>query len=920
MFKKLVLRYEMSHGMINVIFVRLIKFTFISNLFFAMSLHAAIFTVNSEIDGNDSNAGDGICETVNGNGICSLRAALEETNALNGLDKIKLPSGHYISASKSTGSKSLLITDNLDLIGSKVSTTIIDANVIARVFNIHSSTPAKVINVSISGVTIQNGRAKTRGQIGITSAFGGGIFVGDSTKITLTSVVINQNFADKGGSGIYAGNNVISITMDNCVVENNGPIKSTNKNNIGAGIYIEEGNLKLSNSTIRNNIGHQGAGLYIAGDTTTILNSTVSNNVTKKTSQNSSNNNGGGIAITGQLTTLNIVNSTISDNQSDENGGGISMGSNTILSLYSSTISNNQVDMDKDGVGTGGGIYGSGKLSINLQNTIVANNSGNNTGPDCLVNSVNITSGGYNLISDKTGCLFSVSKGDLLGTTTNKLNPKLASLANNGGRTSTIALNTGSPAIDAGNPNGCVDQAKVELRTDQRGAARKTAKSRVINGGSGTPRCDIGAYEVDVTKGVNSVTANAGPNQVVPYNTLVTLNGSKSKAANGIELYNWNQIPNSTVSLSDTTISNPTFTSPDVSQLLTFKLSIVDVNGISSTNTAKVKIIVNAPPVARAGPDQNVAQNSKVTLNANQSSDSDGTIEQYSWRLLNSIPSGTSIKLIAKDRPTPNFIAPKTNVELKLELTVTDNNGVSKSDIVKIKVSSLPVAIIQPVTRVNYGELVILDGSKSTIFGATNLRYLWTQQSGTDVVLSDSTVSKPNFHAPAIAGELQFKLTVSDISGNNSSEIISVFINSPPVSNAGENVSANENQTVTLNGNKSFDNDGTISSYSWKQVHGENIALSNADTSEVSFIVPKKPDLLTFSLTVTDNDNAKSSDHIEVKINDSNSPLSKTNTIGGGGGGCSVTIKSKFDPLFPLLLLLASIQLCLRKFKLSKPK
>ncbi|MFV1984453.1 MAG: PKD domain-containing protein [Thiohalomonadales bacterium] len=911
----------MSHGMINVIFIRIIKFTFISNLFFVTSLHAAIFTVNSEIDGNDSNAGDGICETVNGNGICSLRAALEETNALNGLDKIKLPSGHYtISTSMSAGSPSFLITDDLDLIGLKESTTIIDANVIARVFNIHSSTLTKVINVSISGVTVQNGRAKTRSQAGITSSFGGGIFVGESTKITLSNVVINQNLADRRGSGIYVGNNVISITMDNCVVENNGPIKSNNKNNIGAGIYIEEGNLKLSNSTIRNNIGHQGAGLYIAGDTTTILNSTVSNNVTKKTSQNSSNNNGGGIALTGQLTTLNIVNSTISDNQSDENGGGISMGSNTILSLYSSTISNNQVDVDKDGVGTGGGIYGSGKLSINLQNTIIANNSGNNSGPDCSVNSVNITSGGYNLISDKAGCLFSVVKGDLIGSRANKINPKLASLTNNGGPTSTIALGTGSPAIDAGNPNGCMNQAKVLLKTDQRGVPGKLATSRAMNGGSGTPRCDIGAYEANVNKGVISVIANAGSDQVVPYNTLVTLNGSKSKAANGIELYNWNQIPNSTVSLSDTTISNPTFISPDVSQLLTFKVSIVDVNGISSTNNTKVNIIVNAPPVARAGPDQNVAQNSKVTLNAKQSSDSDGTIEQYSWRLLNSVPSGTSIKLIAKDTPTPNFIAPKTNVVLKLELTVTDDNGVSKSDIVKIKVSSLPVVIIQPVTRVNYGELVILDGSQSKISGATNLRYLWAQQVGTDVVLSDSTVAKPNFHAPAIAGELQFKLTVSDVSGNNSSDIVSVFINSPPVSNAGENVSANVNETVTLNGNKSFDNDGTISSYSWKQVHGENVALSNVDTSEVSFIVPKEPGLLTFSLTVTDNDNAKSSDHIEVKINDSNNPLSNTNTIGGGGGGCSVLNKSKFDPLFPLLILLASIQLCLRKYKLSKSK
>ena len=45
-------------------------------------------TVNNIGDGSDANPGDGVCETAAGNGICTLRAAIEEANARTGADKI----------------------------------------------------------------------------------------------------------------------------------------------------------------------------------------------------------------------------------------------------------------------------------------------------------------------------------------------------------------------------------------------------------------------------------------------------------------------------------------------------------------------------------------------------------------------------------------------------------------------------------------------------------------------------------------------------------------------------------------------------------------------------------------------------------------------------------------------------------------
>jgi hypothetical protein len=91
-----------------------------------------------------------------------------------------------------------------------------------------------------------------------------------------------------------------------------------------------------------------------------------------------------------------------------------------------------------------------------------------------------MTSKGYNLSSDST-CNFS-GAGDL-----NNTNPMLGPLQNNGGPTATMALLSGSPAIDAGNPTGCTDGQGHLLKTDQRGRPRPDTED--ISG------CDMGAYE-----------------------------------------------------------------------------------------------------------------------------------------------------------------------------------------------------------------------------------------------------------------------------------------------------------------------------------------------------------------------------------------------------------------------------------------
>ena len=121
-------------------------------VFLSAPAQAAVFTVNSPADAVDANPGNGVCETASGNGVCTLRAAIQEANALAGADTITLPPNSYLLNVVTE----LGITDSLTITGGGAPTTVIDGNKSVRpngrVLAIGSG-----ITVSISGVTIRNG-------------------------------------------------------------------------------------------------------------------------------------------------------------------------------------------------------------------------------------------------------------------------------------------------------------------------------------------------------------------------------------------------------------------------------------------------------------------------------------------------------------------------------------------------------------------------------------------------------------------------------------------------------------------------------------------------------------------------------------------------------------------------------------------
>ncbi|HJT81221.1 MAG TPA: CSLREA domain-containing protein, partial [Chthoniobacterales bacterium] len=121
---------------------------------------------------------------------------------------------------------------------------------------------------------------------------------------------------------------------------------------------------------------------------------------------------------------------------------------------------------------------------------IVSLNTGN-AGPDVKGA---FTSQGYNLIGIGDFASGFNGPADQIGTTAAPIDPKLATLQNNGGPTDTVALLPGSPAQDAGKSFG--------LTMDQRGMTRPHDHLLVGNA-SGGDASEIGAFE---TTGVLFVT------------------------------------------------------------------------------------------------------------------------------------------------------------------------------------------------------------------------------------------------------------------------------------------------------------------------------------------------------------------------------------------------------------------------------
>ncbi len=226
---------------------------------------AVTFAVNDTGDFVDETIGDGICDAAGAND-CTLRAAIQEANALAGADTISLPAGTFTLSIPGAGEEvgatgDLDITGDLTITGAGARNTILDGGALDRVLDVDPG--GSGITVSISSLTIRNGN--------VSGAPGGGVRSAGPS-LTLTDCVISGSVTTVNGGGIF---NSGTLVINRCTINGNSA------GGDGAGLQ-NTGTATLTNATLTGNTGtgttSKGGGFSNGAGTATLTHVTIANN------------------------------------------------------------------------------------------------------------------------------------------------------------------------------------------------------------------------------------------------------------------------------------------------------------------------------------------------------------------------------------------------------------------------------------------------------------------------------------------------------------------------------------------------------------------------------------------------------------------------------------------------------------------
>jgi hypothetical protein len=581
---------------------------------------------------------------------------------------------------------------------------------------------------------------------------------------------------------------IFAVTTIGTTVRISGMTVSNGNSGPGSAFDTEKGTLVLDGVAVTANPGSEGA-IGNRG-TTTIINSTISNNPC--------------IGVFQDGGTVNIANSTISGNN-DGNGLGGVIAFGGALNLNNVTVANNK----PAGANNQGG-------TINVRNTIIAGNTTSGGSPADISGA--FVSQGNNLIGNTTGGTGFTQTSDKTNVAAN-----LTALANNGGPTNTHALNTGSPAINAG--NNCVTSSScgtnnppASLATDQRG----TGFSRNIGG-----TVDIGAFEFAPPATSPAVTTPTSANVTATSATLggnVTSDGGAAVTERGVVYASTatNSDPQiggtgvTKVTTSGTTgvfTVNVTGLSPNTGY--TFKAYAINSGGTRYTSAATfTTVAANSAPTASASPNPATTNEDnavQITLTGTDADDNNLT-----YTITDAPDNGT----LTGQGAAPNCSAantctvvvtytPNANSNGADSFSFTVNDGTLNSEPASVSITVNSVND-QPSFTASNPPPVLANSGPQTVPGFATFNPGPNESGQTVLAYSVSSVTNSGLFASApsvstsgtlsytpaanAAGTSTFALTVQDNGGTanggvdtSTSQTFTITVNQPPAITSANN-------------------------------------------------------------------------------------------------------------------------------------
>ena len=267
--------------------------------------------------------------------------------------------------------------------------------------------------------------------------------------------------------------------------------------------------------------------------------------------------------------------------------------------------------------------------------------------------------------------------------------------------------------------------------------------------------------------------AVAGDDQVItlPANS-VTLDGSASSDPDGsISTYAWTKLSGP----ASVAITNASAATTEIKNLVEgiyeFQLRVVDNEGGSSTDIIRVTVHpavhINHAPVADAGPDflANMPLSS-IFLDGQKSFDPDSTAILYLWSKL----SGPGMQKIIEPNAGKTQVSGMHPGTYDFELIVSDSDGLTDRDTVRVLVNRPPVAVAGPNQTVSLpANSVTLNASGSHDPDNNITSYSWTKIFGPSSFSMANAAAAQTQVTNLVEGEYMFRLQVKD-AGNLVSE------------------------------------------------------------------------------------------------------------------------------------------------------
>lgn len=274
---------------------------------------AEFIAVHTRLDSGDVLPGDGIC--LDSNGVCSLRAAVEEANALPGPDIIRLV---HVGDRKfiSLLARQVLVADDLEIIGDGITSSIVEGTRADRLIRVLPG-----VTLELSDISLRKGETDR-----------GGIILNEGT-VHMVRTEIARGAADQG-AGIYNEGTLVATDSVFFKHSNRPP------QGLGGGIY-NSGTVHLNRVTVTLGAARLGCGGGIyntGGGHVEALNVTMSGNGADK---------GQGGAVCNDGGTFSCTHCTIARNKATSGSGGILNRAGTVTLAGSIVAENNQVGVGR---------------------------------------------------------------------------------------------------------------------------------------------------------------------------------------------------------------------------------------------------------------------------------------------------------------------------------------------------------------------------------------------------------------------------------------------------------------------------------------------------------------------------------------------------------------------------------------------